>query len=168
LPITTRWRWSARENRLPAAMPTFSAVSAVIGQELAIPRIPSVPKYLRVIAFRRFLTPPIHQLTLCSECGRSAIKKPVGPTTQGLILRRARMRPSRRMLGCRAPPMLAKRLWALLHGPYRRLPYGERLAGLGDVVDPHHLHPLHDDRHRRAERAGDPPPGHRFRRSACR
>jgi hypothetical protein len=35
-------------------MPTFSAVSAVIGHELAIPRIPSVPKYLRVIDFYRF------------------------------------------------------------------------------------------------------------------
>src|ERR1043165_8608533 len=33
----------------PAAMPIFMAISGVMGNELARPRTPSVPKYLRVI-----------------------------------------------------------------------------------------------------------------------
>lgn len=49
LPITTRWRWSPRRKTRPAAMPTRKAVSAVIAPSLALPRIPSVPKYLRTI-----------------------------------------------------------------------------------------------------------------------
>ncbi len=44
LPITTRWRWLPRTNMIPAAWPSRSAVSAVIGSELAVPRMPSVPK----------------------------------------------------------------------------------------------------------------------------
>ncbi len=31
LPITTVWRWGPRVNNLPAAWPTLSAISAVIG-----------------------------------------------------------------------------------------------------------------------------------------
>src|SRR5437763_1647187 len=49
LPITTRWRWSPRRKCAPAACPTRSAVSAVIGSILVVPRIPSVPKNLRVM-----------------------------------------------------------------------------------------------------------------------
>src|SRR5947208_5095191 len=48
--MTTRWRWSPRRKWAPAAWPTRSAVSAVIGSRLVVPRIPSVPKNLRVIA----------------------------------------------------------------------------------------------------------------------
>src|SRR5215203_3979970 len=48
--MTTRWRWSPRRKCAPAAWPTRSAVSAVIGSLLVVPRIPSVPKHLRVIA----------------------------------------------------------------------------------------------------------------------
>src|SRR3954471_8830652 len=47
--MTTRWRWSPRRKWAPAAWPTRSAVSAVIGSALVRPRIPSVPKNLRVI-----------------------------------------------------------------------------------------------------------------------
>src|SRR5215213_10024894 len=47
--MTTRWRWSPRRKWAPAAWPTRSAVSAVIGSLLVRPRIPSVPKNLRVI-----------------------------------------------------------------------------------------------------------------------
>src|SRR3982074_3681399 len=46
--MTTRWRWSPRWNTSPAACPTLSASSGVISP-LARPRIPSVPKYLRLI-----------------------------------------------------------------------------------------------------------------------
>src|SRR6478609_12135427 len=48
--MTTRWRWSPRRKCAPAAWPTRSAVSAVIGSLLVSPRMPSVPKNLRVIA----------------------------------------------------------------------------------------------------------------------
>src|SRR5215213_6619710 len=48
--MTTRWRWSPRRKCAPAAIPTQSAVCAVIGSLLVSPRIPSVPKNLRVIA----------------------------------------------------------------------------------------------------------------------
>src|SRR5205085_9867292 len=48
--MTTRWRWSPRRKCAPAAWPTRRAVSAVIGSRLVVPRIPSVPKNLRVIA----------------------------------------------------------------------------------------------------------------------
>src|SRR4051812_18406673 len=47
--MTTRWRWSPRRKCAPAAWPTRSAVSAVIGSVLVSPRIPSVPKNFRVI-----------------------------------------------------------------------------------------------------------------------
>src|SRR5580765_7716129 len=47
--MTTRWRWSPRRKWAPAAWPTRRAVSAVIGSILVVPRIPSVPKNLRVI-----------------------------------------------------------------------------------------------------------------------
>src|SRR5438067_4854184 len=47
--MTTRWRWSPRRKCAPAAWPTRSAVSAVIGSILVVPRMPSVPKNLRVI-----------------------------------------------------------------------------------------------------------------------
>src|SRR5438874_5041345 len=47
--MTTRWRWSPRRKCVPAAWPTRSAVSAVIGSRLVVPRMPSVPKNLRVI-----------------------------------------------------------------------------------------------------------------------
>src|SRR6478672_13107460 len=47
--MTTRWRWSPRRKCAPAAWPTRSAVSAVIGSALVVPRIPSVPKNFRVI-----------------------------------------------------------------------------------------------------------------------
>src|SRR6267142_2030795 len=46
--MTTRWRCSPRWNTSPAAWPTLSASSGVI-RPLARPRIPSVPKYLRLI-----------------------------------------------------------------------------------------------------------------------
>ena len=36
-------------NLAPTAAPTFKATSAVIGNLLTVPRMPSVPKYLRVI-----------------------------------------------------------------------------------------------------------------------
>src|SRR5436190_2120673 len=49
LPMTTRWPWSPRRKCAPAAMPTHSAVCAVIGSWLVRPRMPSVPKNLRVI-----------------------------------------------------------------------------------------------------------------------
>src|SRR3989304_5563395 len=45
--MTTRCRWLPLENSLPAAIPTFSATSEVIGGLLASPRMPSVPKYRR-------------------------------------------------------------------------------------------------------------------------
>ncbi len=48
LPMTTRWRCSPRWNTSPAACPTFKASSAVI-LPFARPRMPSVPKYLRVM-----------------------------------------------------------------------------------------------------------------------
>ena len=48
-PCRSRWRWSPRRKTRPAAMPTRKAVSAVIAPSLALPRIPSVPKYLRTI-----------------------------------------------------------------------------------------------------------------------
>ena len=47
LPMTTRCRCVPLENSLPAAMPTLSAISEVIGALLASPRMPSVPKYRR-------------------------------------------------------------------------------------------------------------------------
>src|SRR5215207_6448016 len=47
--MTTRWRWSPRRKCAPAAWPILSAISAVIGILLVRPRIPSVPKNLRVI-----------------------------------------------------------------------------------------------------------------------
>src|SRR5438874_4011236 len=47
--ITTRCRWSPRRKCAPAAWPTRSAVSAVIGSRLVVPRMPSVPKNLRVM-----------------------------------------------------------------------------------------------------------------------
>src|SRR6476469_3105182 len=47
--MTTRWRWSPRRKCAPAAWPTRSAVSAVIGSMLVVPRMPSVPKNLRVM-----------------------------------------------------------------------------------------------------------------------
>ena len=47
--MTTRWRWSPRRKCAPAACPTLSAVSAVIGGLLVSPRMPSVPKNLRVM-----------------------------------------------------------------------------------------------------------------------
>src|SRR3979409_2649283 len=46
--MTTRWRWSPRWNTNRASCPTLSASSGVI-KPLARPRIPSVPKYLRLI-----------------------------------------------------------------------------------------------------------------------
>jgi len=46
-PITTRCLCSPRLNTRPAAIPTRSAVSAVMAPLLAVPRIPSVPKYFR-------------------------------------------------------------------------------------------------------------------------
>ena len=50
LPMTTRCgRPPPLENSLPAAMPTLSATSEVIGTLLASPRMPSVPKYLRAM-----------------------------------------------------------------------------------------------------------------------
>src|SRR4051794_23024760 len=57
--MTTRWRWSPRRKCAPAACPTRRAVSAVIGSMLVVPRIPSVPKNLRVIAavLARFTDP---------------------------------------------------------------------------------------------------------------
>src|SRR5438445_1917899 len=48
--MTTRWRCSPRRKCAPAACPTRSAVSAVIGSRLVVPRMPSVPKNLRVMA----------------------------------------------------------------------------------------------------------------------
>src|SRR4051812_39339026 len=47
--MTTRWRWSPRRKWAPAAWPTRCAISAVIGASLVRPRMPSVPKYLRVM-----------------------------------------------------------------------------------------------------------------------
>src|SRR4029453_10947868 len=47
--MTTRWRWSPRGNWAPAASATLRAMSAVIGSRLAVPRMPSVPKSLRVM-----------------------------------------------------------------------------------------------------------------------
>src|SRR3546814_10082440 len=44
------WRWSPAWNWVAAAIATLSAVSAVIGSALAVPRMPSVPKSLRVMA----------------------------------------------------------------------------------------------------------------------
>src|SRR3954451_16438990 len=47
--MTTRCRWSPRRKCAPAAWPTRSAVSAVMGSMLVVPRIPSVPENLRVM-----------------------------------------------------------------------------------------------------------------------
>src|ERR1700761_787102 len=49
LPITTRWRCSPRVKMRPAAMPAFMAISGVSLGLLVRPRMPSVPKYLRVM-----------------------------------------------------------------------------------------------------------------------
>src|SRR6185312_8602875 len=49
--MTTRCRWVPERNAFPAAMPTFKAISDVIGCRLASPRIPSVPKYRRDMSF---------------------------------------------------------------------------------------------------------------------
>src|SRR5579859_1942482 len=45
--MTTRWRCAPRVNSNPAAWPSRNAVSAVIGSELAVPRMPSVPNRCR-------------------------------------------------------------------------------------------------------------------------
>ena len=47
--MTTRWRWSPLWNRMPVACATFIARSGVI-TPFAVPRIPSVPKCLRVMS----------------------------------------------------------------------------------------------------------------------
>src|SRR5690242_21809984 len=47
--MTTRWRCPPRVNSAPAARPTASATSAVIGARFAVPRIPSVPNRERFI-----------------------------------------------------------------------------------------------------------------------
>src|SRR3954447_6048845 len=72
--MTTRWRWSPRRKCTPAAIPTHSAVWAVIGSLLVSPRMPSVPKSLRVIggALARLADP-------APEAGRHATERPVGP-----------------------------------------------------------------------------------------
>jgi len=44
LPITTRCRWLPLRIRKASARPSCIATSAVIGQTLAVPRTPSVPK----------------------------------------------------------------------------------------------------------------------------
>ena len=49
LPITTRWRCAPRVKMRPAAMPAFIAISGVSAEALVRPRMPSVPKYLRVM-----------------------------------------------------------------------------------------------------------------------
>src|SRR5277367_1636957 len=47
--MTTRWRWAPRVKMRPAAMPAFMAISGVRAVVLVRPRMPSVPKYLRVM-----------------------------------------------------------------------------------------------------------------------
>src|SRR3954452_22462447 len=72
--MTTRWRWSPRRKCWPAAIPTHSAVCAVIGSLLVSPRMPSVPKNFRVIggALARLADP-------APEDGRHAAERAVGP-----------------------------------------------------------------------------------------
>ena len=79
LPITTRWRWLPRWKDRPAAMPTFMAISAVIGNLLAcaanavraeiLRRHASTPLDSRVVRSRVFATElAAHQRITFGEC----------------------------------------------------------------------------------------------------
>ena len=113
-------------NWRPAARPTRSAISGVIGGRLAVPRMPSVPKYLRVMG-RYVGGHNLHDDVKRLEAAFSATATITCSGGRQCANPLAALSPN-----AKRGQISAARASALVRD---RAPDGERLDGFGDVVD---------------------------------